>query len=88
MQPDLPDRRPPGPGVIELLGLEDDDVESFLPLAALRSLIGEGRIGSLTRRFHGVPTDYSQRRTIEQDAPEILARCREDAADIALLVPL
>jgi len=35
-----------------------------------------------------VPTDYSQRRTIEQDAPEVLARCREDAADVALLVPL
>ena len=65
-----------------------DDVESFLPLAVLRSLIGEGRIGSLAKRFHGVPTDYSQRRTVEQDAPEILARCREDAADIALLVPL
>ncbi len=65
-----------------------DDVESFVPLGALRSLVAEGRIGSLARRFHGVPTDYSQRRTREQDAPEILARCREDAVDIALLVPL
>ena len=65
-----------------------DDVESFVPLGALRSLIAAGRIGSLTERFHGVPTDYSQRRTIEQDAPEIVARCREDEADIALLVPL
>jgi hypothetical protein len=35
-----------------------------------------------------VPTEYSQRRTIEQDAPEILRRCREDEADAALLVPL
>jgi len=35
-----------------------------------------------------VPTDYSQRRTIEQDAPQILARCREDGVDVALLVPL
>jgi hypothetical protein len=39
-------------------------------------------------RFHGVPTDYSQRRTSEQDAPEILRRLREDAVDVALLVPL
>jgi hypothetical protein len=64
------------------------DVESFLPLARLEELAAEGRIGSLAARFHGVPTDYSQRRTTEQDAPEILARCREDGVDVALLVPL
>jgi len=39
-------------------------------------------------RFHCVPTDYSQRRTREQDAPALLERLREDAADVALLVPL
>ena len=65
-----------------------NDVESFVPLGALRALVAEGGIGSLARRFHGVPTDYSQRRTLEEDAPEVLARCREDAVDIALLVPL
>jgi hypothetical protein len=65
-----------------------NDVESFLPLEALRSFQREGRIGSITERFHGVPTEYSQRRTIERDAPEILSRCVEDGADIALLVPL
>jgi hypothetical protein len=65
-----------------------NDVESFVPLGSLRTLVKEGRIHSLARRFHGVPTDYSQRRTLEVDAPEILARCREDAVDIALLVPL
>lgn len=65
-----------------------DDVESFLPIRRLAELAAAGRIGSVAPRFHGVPTDYSQRRTIEQDAPEILARCREDAVDVALLVPL
>ncbi len=45
-------------------------------------------MGSLAARFHGVPTDYSQRRTLENDAPEILERCREDGVDVALLVPL
>jgi len=64
------------------------DVESFLPLEALRSFIAEGRIGSLANRFHGVPTDYSQRRTIEQDAPEVVSRCLEDGVEVALLVPL
>jgi len=65
-----------------------NDVESFLPLEALHSFVEEGRIGSLAKRFHGVPTEYSQRRTIEQDAPEIVSRSLEDEADIALLVPL
>ncbi len=65
-----------------------DDVGSFLPLAALRSLADSGRIASLAPRFHGAPTDYSQRRTLEIDAPEILRRCREDEVDVALLVPL
>lgn len=65
-----------------------DDVESFVPIRSLRTLADAGRIGGLAARFHGVPTDYSQRRTIEQDAPEILGRCREDGVDVALLVPL
>jgi D-proline reductase (dithiol) PrdB len=65
-----------------------DDVESFLPLGQLAGYVAVGRIGSLASRFHGVPTDYSQRRTSEDDAPEILRRCREDAVDVALLVPL
>ncbi len=64
------------------------DVESFLPIRRLQEAVAARRIGSLAARFHGVPTDYSQRRTIEQDVPEILARCREDEVDIALLVPL
>jgi len=65
-----------------------DDRESFLPILRLRELAESGRIGSLAPRFHGVPTDYSQRRTREQDAPEILRRCQEDEVDVALLVPL
>jgi hypothetical protein len=65
-----------------------DDVPSFLPLAQLQAFAEEGRIGAAPARFHGVPTDYSQRRTSEQDAPELLLRLREDAADVALLVPL
>ncbi len=64
------------------------DVESFLPLRSLASWAAAGRIRDVAARFHGAPTDYSQRRTLEQDAPEILRRCREDAVDVALLVPL
>ncbi len=65
-----------------------DDRESYLPLERVRELEVSGRIGAVAERFHGVPTDYSQRRTLEIDAPEVLSRLREDGADVALLVPL
>jgi D-proline reductase (dithiol) PrdB len=65
-----------------------DDVPSFLPLTQLEAFAAEGRIAAAPERFHGVPTDYSQRRTLEKDAPELHRRLREDGADVALLVPL
>ena len=65
-----------------------DDLDSFFPIHRLQELVDAGRIGGLATRYHGVPTEYSQRRTIERDAPEISRRCREDKVDVALLVPL
>lgn len=65
-----------------------DDLDSFFPIHRLHEQVASGRVGSLAARYHGAPTEYSQRRTMEQDAPEILRRCREDGVDVALLVPL
>jgi hypothetical protein len=65
-----------------------NDLESFVPIQRMNEHVEGGRLGSLAPRFHGVPTDYSQRATIERDAPEILRRCREDDVDLVLLVPL
>ena len=65
-----------------------DDRASFLPIEAASGLARDGLFKGLTARFHGVPTEYSQRKTIEEDAPEILARVREDGADAAILCPL
>jgi hypothetical protein len=62
-----------------------DDVDSYLPLTRLREFVAEGRIGSLAPRFHMVYSQYSQRKTSEVDAPEILRRCVEDEVDVALL---
>ena len=64
------------------------DPESYLPIARIEEQVAAGRVGSLSPRFYGVPTDYSQRRTIEQDAPAILEYLRQDDVDVALLVPL
>ncbi len=65
-----------------------DDLGSYFPLAHVVDAVADGRLGAVAERFHCAPTEYSQRRTLESDAPEILARCRADGADIALLVPL
>ena len=65
-----------------------NDVNSFIPLEQLMVIEDEGGIGSLATRFHSVPTEYSQRNTIENDAPEILEKLREDEGDVAILIPL
>jgi hypothetical protein len=64
-----------------------EDMGSYFPLAALRRSAAAGRIGELAPRFHGLPTNRSQRVTLELDVPELVARCRADALDAALLVP-
>ena len=63
------------------------DIGCWFPLKALRDAVRAGRVGELAPRFHGAPTNRSQRHTVEVDAPEILARCREDRVDAAILVP-
>jgi hypothetical protein len=63
------------------------DPNTWFPLRALQHAVKAGRLGALTPRFHGAPTNRSQKVTVETDAPEILRRCREDGADVAVLVP-
>jgi len=63
-----------------------EDPGTWFPLPALRRAVGAGRIGAVTARFHGAPTQRSQRATIDVDAPEIVARCAADGADAAILV--
>jgi hypothetical protein len=63
-----------------------EDSGTWFPLPVLRRAAAQGRV-QLARRFHGAPTNRSQQHTIEVDSPEILARCVEDEADAAILVP-
>ncbi|MEO9101715.1 MAG: glycine/sarcosine/betaine reductase selenoprotein B family protein [Rhodoferax sp.] len=63
------------------------DPGTYFPLPALRQIEAAGRVGALTARFHGAPTNRSQRVTLQVDAPEIVARCQADKADAAILVP-
>ncbi|MSP51228.1 MAG: glycine reductase [Alphaproteobacteria bacterium] len=63
------------------------DPGTYFPLPALRQAAARGRIGSVAPRFHGLPTNRSHRATLEVDCPEIVARCKADDADGAILVP-
>jgi D-proline reductase (dithiol) PrdB len=62
------------------------DSNTWFPLPALREAATQGRIGALPGRFHGMPTNPSHRTTIEKDCPDLLARCRADRVDAAILV--
>jgi D-proline reductase (dithiol) PrdB len=64
-----------------------EDLAAYFPLAALRKAQASGRIGAIAPRFHGLPTNRSHRTTIEIDCPDIVARCKAEAVDAAILVP-
>lgn len=61
------------------------DSGTWFPLPRLRQHAAAGEF-RLAPRFHGFPTNRSQRHTLTVDAPELLARCREDGVEAALLV--
>jgi hypothetical protein len=63
------------------------DINTYLPLARMQEAVAAGRIGSLAPRMIGAPTNRSHRATVEKDVVEILALCREDRIDAAVLAP-
>ena len=65
-----------------------NDLDSYFPVHRLQEYARDGRFAGLAQRLHGVPTEYSQRQTLDRDAPELLRRCQDDGVDAALLVPL
>jgi D-proline reductase (dithiol) PrdB len=64
-----------------------EDPATYFPLTELRQRAAAGRIGSVASRFHGAPTNRSHRVTLEIDCPEIVARCKADGVDAAILIP-
>ena len=63
-----------------------EDPGTWFPLPELRRAAERRRIGAVARRFHGLPTNRSHRVTLEIDCPEVVARCRDDGVDAAILV--
>lgn len=64
-----------------------DDLDSYFPVHRLQELASEGVV-RLAPRVHGIPTEYSQRTTLAEDAPELLRRCRQDGVEAAVFTPL
>ena len=62
-----------------------EDANAWFPLPLMRRQAADGRY-LLAPRFHGAPTNRSQRHTMDVDIPLVLRRCREDGVDAALLV--
>jgi len=63
------------------------DQGTYFPLRALKTLEAAGEIGELAPRFHGLPTNRSQRITRQVDCAELVERCLADGLDAVVLVP-
>jgi hypothetical protein len=63
------------------------DSNCWFPIDAAKRSVVAGRIQSLSQHFYGLPTNRSQRHTLEIDAPLILSKMRADHVDIAVLIP-
>lgn len=64
-----------------------EDLHCWFPLAAAKRALTSGRIQALSPHFYGLPTNRSQRHTLDIDAPIILKMLREDKVDVAILIP-
>lgn len=64
-----------------------EDQNTYLPLPALRRATAAGRIGAITGHFFGLPTNRSQRTTIDVDCLDLVSRISAEGADAAILVP-
>lgn len=63
-----------------------DDPESWLPLNALRAAFSAGR-ALAGPRLYGLPTNRSKARTVEVDAPALVAAMQADGVEAAIFVP-
>lgn len=84
---DPPERLYTGHRSWDKVATHTNDLDSFFPVHRMQELAASGRF-RIARRCIGVPTEYSHRATLEEDAPEALRICREDHVDAAVLVPL
>ena len=64
-----------------------EESDCWFPLATATQAAQSGRVRALSPNFYGLPTNRSQRHTLEIDAPLILEMLRADKVDVAVLIP-
>lgn len=64
-----------------------EDPGTYFPLKALQQVVALGRIGRVANVIFGLPTNRSQRVTLEQDCPDLLAAVQGAGVEAAVLVP-
>ena len=64
-----------------------EDSNCWFPLEAAKRALVRGRLAALSPNFYGLPTNRSQRHTLEIDAPRILEMLKADGVDVAVLIP-
>ena len=64
-----------------------EDSDCWFPLATAKQAVQSGRVRALSPNFYGLPTNRSQRHTLETDAPLILEMLRADKVDVVVLIP-
>ena len=63
------------------------DINSYFPLSALKRAEAKKRIGKCAAQFYGLPTNRSQKTTIDIDCHELVERSLKNSLDIAILAP-
>jgi D-proline reductase (dithiol) PrdB len=64
------------------------DINAFFPITRMQEFLEEGAFGSLSKNFYRTLPNYSHRKILQVDGPEILRQCKEDNVDVALLTPV
>ena len=64
-----------------------EDINCWFPLEVAKRAVMTQRIRALSPHFYGLPTNRSQRHTLEIDAPIVLEMLRADQVDVAILIP-
>lgn len=64
------------------------DVNAYFPKDHLRSFAKEAIIGSFADECLRILPNYSQRKVLNVDAPEVLRRYREGGVDAVILTPI
>ena len=72
---------------VDRLNANMEDSNCWFPISAAKRAVAKGRVQSLAQHFYGLPTNRSQRHTLEIDAPLILSKMRADQVDVAVLIP-